>query len=216
MHALDDAVVARRRETHDAAHADGAVAHHGLLERRRHGQCDGRRRIDDGLEVFHVEHPEVGEGEGGVPPLGGGELAGAGLVHQLAGALGDGLQREVLRVAHDGHGQAVVGVHGHADVDALPDDHLAAVVAAIHLGVHLHRLHTRSHDEVGDGGSELLLHFGLAFEKGRHIDGAGDVEVRDHVFRGGDDAGLRLEAEGRVLHGGLVFGHLEGRQLLVR
>jgi hypothetical protein len=104
---------------------DAVVGGHGLGEGGAGGQ-DGRLGgVDDGGELLHAEHAEVGDGEGAAAHVVGGQLALAGAADQLPGLAGDLGEGQVVGVADHRDHQAAVDGDGDADVDPLVEQELS-------------------------------------------------------------------------------------------
>ena len=118
--AVDHAVVAGQRDRHLADEFDAAVFRFDRRAARgADGEDGGVRRIDDGGELAHAVHAEIGDGARAALVFGGLELLGAGARGEIAHFGRDGGERFCLGVAHHRRDQPAVERHRHADVGML-------------------------------------------------------------------------------------------------
>lgn len=106
--AVDDAVVGRERHRHDGANPEFAVDDDGPLGGGADGQDAGLRRVEDGRELGHPEHPEVGHREAAAFELGLPKPSGTSRLRKVGDAGSQHRHRGVADVAQDRCQQPVV------------------------------------------------------------------------------------------------------------
>src|SRR5436309_2054175 len=106
--AVNDAVVAGHRDSHQLAHDDLAVADDRPGRHRADGEDGGLRRVDDRRELVYAEHAEVAYREGRAGVLFGLEASAARALGKLAHLARDLPDRLRVRAAHDRSYQPVL------------------------------------------------------------------------------------------------------------
>ncbi len=175
-------------QVHDRADDDLAVLDDRTLHDVVEAHDRGLRVVEDRRRQPGAVDAAVGDGEHAALEFGQLDLAVAGALAEVADGLLDAGEIELVAVADDGDHQALVGAHGHADVEEVVLDDVVAVELRVDGGHFLEGL-DRGLDEEGHEAElhpvflEEFLAVPLAqLHHGRHV----------HLVEGGEHGGLGL------------------------
>ena len=163
------------------------------------------RRLYDGNECAHVEHPEIADAKCTARVFVGAQRTVLRAVREVFAREGKRLQWHLLAAHDGGHQQPFFNRHGNTDVHIIVRTYNIAVKEGVELGVLLQRVGARLDDEVVDGHAHALALQRPVYLLAQdhclgHIYFRGYIEVRLLLLAAHRDPGDLL-SHSRELHG---------------